>query len=293
MEQHLAGGFLKRNPVWSYFALAFAISWGGVLIVVGPGGFPGTPDDLERLLPVAVLAMIAGPSVAGILLTGLVRGRAGLRALLVRLFRWRVGGRWYAVALLSAPLLMLAVLLALSLLSPAFLPALFVSDDRAFLLLSGLLIALGAGIFEELGWTGFAIPELRRRHGVLATGLVVGILWAAWHLLVMFWAIGPSPAPLVLVGLAVDPFLFLVGFRVLMVWVYDRTGSLPVAMLMHGSLTASARVLAAPAMMGGGLLAFDLAWAVAVGVVVAAVVAGSARLPERRPWGHAQPARSP
>jgi uncharacterized protein len=205
MDQHLAGGFLERNPVPSYFALTFAISWGGVLIVVGPGGFPGTADEFERLLPAAVLAMIAGPSIAGILLTGLVHGRAGLRAFLARLLRWRVGGRWYAVALLAAPLLMLAVLLGLSLLSPAFLPALFVSDDRWSLLLSGLLIALGAGILEELGWTGFAVPELRRRHGVLATGLVVGVLWAAWHLLVMFWAMGQSPGALSMAGLAVDP----------------------------------------------------------------------------------------
>jgi uncharacterized protein len=84
MDQHLAGGFLERKPVPSYFALTFAISWGGVLIVVGPGGFPGTADDFERLLPAAVLAMIAGPSIAGILLTGLVHGRAGLRAFLAR-----------------------------------------------------------------------------------------------------------------------------------------------------------------------------------------------------------------
>jgi uncharacterized protein len=68
------------------------------------------------------LAMLAGPSVAGILLTGLLYGRAGFRDLLTRMTRWRVGARWYAVALLTAPLLFTAVSLALSLTSPEFLP---------------------------------------------------------------------------------------------------------------------------------------------------------------------------
>ncbi|MDP2857985.1 MAG: hypothetical protein Q8P50_08415 [Bacillota bacterium] len=100
--------FIKRHPVLTYFALTFSISWGGILIVVGPGGIPGTREEFERLFPVVILALMAGPSVAGIVLTGLVHGWAGLRELLSRLLRWQVGARWYAVALLTAPLLMTA-----------------------------------------------------------------------------------------------------------------------------------------------------------------------------------------
>ena len=115
--------FIKRHPVPTYFALTFVISWGGILIGHGgPGGIPGTREQFERLLPVVILAMLAGPSVAGILLTGLVHGRAGFRELLSRLLRWRVGARWYAVALLTAPLLVTATPLALSLLSPVVSP---------------------------------------------------------------------------------------------------------------------------------------------------------------------------
>ena len=109
-----------------------------------------------------------------------------------------MGGRWYAVALLTAPFLVMAVSLALSLLSPEFLPAVFMTDDKAPLLLSGLAVGLIVGIFEELGWTGFAIPRLRRRYGVLGTGLLVGVLWGAWHLL-MFWEprqLPPEPSRL-------------------------------------------------------------------------------------------------
>lgn len=264
--------FIKRRPLLTYFALTFAISWGGILLVIGdPGALPATPEQLETLLPFVVLAILAGPSVAGILLTGLVDGMAGLRELLSRLVKWRVGVRWYAVALLTAPLLMTAILLVLSLFFPGFLPGIFVADDKAALLLFGLTVALGAGIFEEIGWTGFAIPRLRQRYSILSTGLIVGVMWAVWHLLPAAWLSGAVSGELALASYLLDPFLFLMGFRVIMVWVYDHTGSLLVAMLMHISLTASARILSAPEIAGVPLLIFDLIWAAAVWVIVAAV----------------------
>ena len=85
--------YIKRHPVLTYYVLAFALSWGGVLFVVGvgPGGLGATPEQFATLLPYALLAMVAGPSVAGLLLTGLHSGRAGMRSLLSRLLRWRVG----------------------------------------------------------------------------------------------------------------------------------------------------------------------------------------------------------
>jgi membrane protease YdiL (CAAX protease family) len=187
------------------------------------------------------------------------------------LLTWRVGARWYAVALLTAPLLMMAILLALSLFSPQFVPSLFVSDDKVALLLSSIAIALAAGFIEELGWTGFAVPALRRRYSVLATGLIVGLLWAAWHVLPGLWASGTVSGRLSLVSYLVDPFLFLLALRVLMVWVYDQTESLLLAMLMHVGLTFSARAFVPAGMTGVPLLTFDLVWTVALCVVIAAV----------------------
>lgn len=141
------------------------------------------------------------------------------------------------------------------------------------------------GIFEELGWTGFAIPTLRQRYGVLTTGLIVGVLWAAWHLIVAFWASGTISGALSLASYLLDPFLFLVVFRVLMVWVYDRTSeSLLVAgILMHLSLTASARILGAQGIAGVPLLTFDLVWAAALWLVVAAVAVGGGGYLSRQP----------
>jgi len=275
--------FVKGHPLLTYFALVFAISWGGVLIVVGPGGLPAAnKEQFETLFPSAILAMVAGPSVAGILLTGLLYGRAGLRAFGSRLLRWRVGARWYAVALLTAPLVFTAVLLTLSLTSSEYLPGILTSDDKASVVLMGIFAGLMAGIFEELGWTGFAIPTLLRlRYGVLATGLIVGLPWAVWHLLVTFWASGTISGEFALASYLLDPFLFLVAFRVLMVWVYDRTGSLLVAMLMHTSLTASTLILGA-GIAGVPLVTFDLIWAAVLWAVVAAVaVANGGKLSQQ------------
>src|SRR5690349_9938633 len=93
---------IKRHPVPSYYVLVFAISWGGFLLAIGrgPGGFGATPEQVQALVPFLVPAMLVGPGLVGILLTALVDGRAGLRAFRARLLTWRVGVRWYAVALL-------------------------------------------------------------------------------------------------------------------------------------------------------------------------------------------------
>jgi membrane protease YdiL (CAAX protease family) len=257
--------FIKRRPLPTYFALTFIISWGAILIVVGPGGIPVTTEQLEML----GLAMLLGPSVAGILLTGLVSGRAGLRELLSRLLRWRVGARWYAVALLTAPLSTAAALLALSLLSPEFLPGIFTSDDKATLVLTGIAAGLMVGFFEELGWTGFAVPRLRLHYGVLTTGLIVGLLWGAWHF-ILFWESGSLSGALPLALLLARLFSWLPAYRVLMVWVYDHTESLLVAMLMHVSLVAST-VIIEPPLTGGDLLTYILVRGAVLWVVVAAV----------------------
>jgi membrane protease YdiL (CAAX protease family) len=267
--------FIKTHPVLTYYALAFAISWCGMLILVGPGGIPATPEQTEMLFPIALLAMLAGPSVAGILLTGLVQGRAGFRELLSRLFRWRVGARWYAVALLATPLLATATLFALLPISPVFLPGIFASDDKASVLLIGIAVGLVVGFFEELGWTGFAIPRLRRRYDVLTTGLIVGLLWGAWHFILAFWTSGDSSGALTL-PLFLPWVLYNVGllpvYRVLMVWVYDRTGSLLVAMLMHASLTGGLAMILMPlAISGVPNLIWYLVLTAALWVVVAAV----------------------
>jgi membrane protease YdiL (CAAX protease family) len=234
-------------------------------------------------------------------LTGVVGGKVGFRELLSRLLRWRVDARWYAVALLSAPLSVLATLLALSLLSPEYLPGVLTNGGNASL--AGTLpMGLGAvaslaifnGFVEELGWTGFAMPRLKLRHGVFATGLTVGLLWGAWHFVSNIWGSGASggAVPLALF-MAALLFTFLPPYRVLMVWVYDRTGSLLVAMLMHASLDFFWLIYMPAGVAAGPLVTWYLAWAVLLWAIVAAVTVVDGEQLSRRPLSEAQPAQQP
>jgi hypothetical protein len=95
--------FIKKHSVLTYYALAFAISWGSFIVVIGPGKFLGTKEVSEGQMLFLLLTMLLGPSLAGILSISFTYGSTGLRELLSRLLRWRVAARWYAVALLTAP----------------------------------------------------------------------------------------------------------------------------------------------------------------------------------------------
>lgn len=266
------------HPVLSYYALTFAISWGAVLVMIGHTGMPTTKDQMEAVLPVAIAALLLGPSTSGLLMLGLVDGKAGFRELRSRMFRWRVGARWYAIALLLAPLIILAVLMTLSVFSPVYLPGVFTRDDKTARLIMGLVSAVVVGICEELGWTGFVTPRIRQRYSVLATGLIIGVLWGIWHIVPM--AIMPSgvySAPLSpAVYIAVRTINFLVGglvaFRVLMVWIYDRTQSLLVLILMHIGLTAANIIYEPEAIGGTSLFIYDFVGAATIWIVVAVVV---------------------
>jgi hypothetical protein len=132
--------WLRSRPVPTYYALVFAISWGGILLAVGPGGLVNSTANPQQLTQFIYVSALAGPSVAGVLMTGLIHGRPGLRDLLSRVLHWRVGLRWWLVALLTAPILMAAIIFSLSLTSPAFLPAIVTTDDRMGLVISGIVV---------------------------------------------------------------------------------------------------------------------------------------------------------
>jgi hypothetical protein len=264
------GAFIERNPALTYFALTFAISWGAILAIVGPSRILATKEEFERLFPIALPMMVLGPSVSGVLLTGLIAGRRGLRDLQSRLLKWRVGACWYAAAILTAPLYFAAAMLALAVFSREFLPGIFTTDGKVSFLVRGIAVALLAGIVEELGWTGFAVPTLRRRYGPVATGLIVGVLWGVWHVLPKIWGAAAHDLVAYLPADLSSAIVGLAGYRILMVWLYDRTGSLLLAMLMHMGLTASTLILQ-PVVLGAPLVTVGLVLGAAPWVIVAAV----------------------
>jgi membrane protease YdiL (CAAX protease family) len=261
--------------VLAYYALAVALSWGGVALLAGPLGVSGGAALMLGLF----LAQAAGPAAAGLVFTGVLDGPAGYRDLLARLTRWRVAPRWYAAALLLNPLALLVVLGGLGLASPAYLPGVLTGDHplaRAMGLavtpavVVGLALAVGlaAGLFEELGWTGFATPRLLARHGWLAAGLALGLLWATWH-------IGPDRPGAAAAWGALWPwrvlawmFAGMVPYRVLMTWVYRHTRSVLLAVPMHAAYTGG-QVLLEP---GGTGPTQDLLWWGLLGLALGAVV---------------------
>ena len=261
-------GFIRRHPVATFYALAFAISWGAILLILGPDGLFST----GATMPLAGgAALLAGPSISGVLLTVLVDGRLGLRRLVSRLRRWRVGARWYAVAFLTGPLVMVATVLGLSLTFPEFRPDLLTADNKLSIVVTGIVVGLMVGFFEELGWTGFALPRLRQLYGVVTTGLVMGLLWSAWHLPMFAGTTDPTgtlPGALVV---AVLLFAWLPPYRVLMVWAYDRTESLLIAMLMHVPISVTTFTLASEATSSTALVVPVLIWGAAFWVIVAIV----------------------
>ncbi|HEY5946033.1 MAG TPA: type II CAAX endopeptidase family protein [Kofleriaceae bacterium] len=263
-------GLIRRYPATSYFALTFLISWGGLVAIVGPSGLVGTKQEFERLIPFAIPAFALGPCIAGIAMTWICEGRSGLHALRARLLKWRVRGRWYAVALLLAPVYFITASLALSVGSSDLLPGIVTAPDKAQFLIGGIAGALVAGVVEELGWTGFATPTLRRRFSPVVTGLLVGVPWGVWHVLPKIWGAAahglldylPADLACAIVGLT--------GFRILMVWVYDRTRSLLVSIVMHAALTASTLLLV-PLVSGAPLMTFTYITTAIPWLIVAAV----------------------
>jgi membrane protease YdiL (CAAX protease family) len=269
--------FIQKRPVLTYYFLTFAISWGLFLLVGGRDLVAGADWDSNPRFVLAILAMLTGPAIAGLFLTWHLSGQVGLRELFARLARWRVSARWYAVALLTAPLLSAAVLLGLSLASPVFRPPIFTDEGKPV----ALLLAFGVGsttLLEELGWTGFATPRLRSRHSVFVTGLIMGVPWAAWHLLQIIW-VGGSTSEDVPLASYLPLYIFLsvaslTAYRILILWVYDRTESLFVATLMHASYAAFTLQIDVllPKLAGSDLLIqwsiFSAALWVVVGVIV-------------------------
>ena len=252
----------ERSPLLGYFGLTYGISWGGILLVLAFTGL-----DLSQLRPLDTglifTAMLLGPSTAGLAITALLDGRRGLREFGSRLGRWRVGARWYAVALLTLPLLLFAILWPLS----VFADPIFAPRFQYPLFAVGLV----AGCFEEIGWTGFATPRMLARQGTFIAGLSLGLVWALWHALVDLRQNFNAQGVNWLLEFSVLYVAALTAYRLLMTWVYAHTQSLLLAILMHASYTGWLLALYPATSFEQGLV-WQAAFAVALWVVAAVVM---------------------
>ena len=188
-------GLLARRPLVSFFVMAYAFSW---LVwspwVLGQEGAGLLPITIGQATGVVLAAgILAGPTLSAFIMTATTEGREGVRRLLGRLVLWRVGIQWYLFALLGVPL----IILVGTMIYTQELPNLKALGGPSYLLsylgTYVLVVVLGGPLFEEIGWRGFALPRMEPLHGPLLASVILGVLWALWHL-PDFWS-RPGPPP--------------------------------------------------------------------------------------------------
>lgn len=179
----------------------------------------------------------------------------------------------------GAPAAVFGVLTVLrTLVSPNFAPGFFVYGIGA-----GLLV----GVFEEVGWTGFAYPRLRTRFRALGGALLLGVLWGLWHLPVVDALGAASPHGRYWPEFFASFVAMLIPLRVLIAGVYNNTGSLLMAQLLRASFTGFLVVLSASRVTPAQEAVWYLAYAVVLGVVAGVAVAvqgsslGNSATPQR------------
>ena len=253
--------FLQRHPIASYFALTFAVSWTGALLVAAPHLLRGQP--VPKMAGILMFpAMLLGPSVVGIVLTRLVDGRSALRELFLQMRRVRFPLRWYA-ALLIPPALVLTILLLLK----TFVSSVY-APNRFWI---GVLFGIPAGFFEEIGWTGFAFPKMREKLPALSAAVLLGLLWGLWHVPVIDYLGTATPHGRYWFPSFLTFAAAMTAVRVLIVWLYSNTKSLLLAQLMHACYTGSLVVFSPPGVTAAQEVFCYSLYAVALWLLIAAL----------------------
>lgn len=273
----------RRHPLFCFFTLAFMLTWANWVprALVSHGLIDATVPDFMTLIAGY------GPAFAAILLSGIISGRAGLLRLGQRLCRWRVDIRWYAVALFlpaAQPLAAwgLHLLFGGDVHTPIEVPTIQFGPPGASILLKTLLLVLMFtlgfdGLGEELGWRGFALPHLLARFSALSASVLLGAIWALWHLPYALTA-GSAMADRPLY----EHLLSIVASSVLFTWLFNNTGgSVLLAVLFHaaGNVTFNVLPVLIPGVYASGIWGEIVRWTV-VGTVV--VIAGPRHL-SRKP----------
>src|SRR5215203_1281761 len=248
---------LRRHPLVTFFLLVFIITW--VVWVPRASGAP---------LGVVGQAWTWAPAIAALLAAALTGGRGALRELGSRLVRWRVGWQWYLVVILGPAVFSLAVAGVYTLFGGSWAeaaPPAILAGPLLLLPLFLAILTLTDGLGEELAWRGFALPRLLTQYNALVASLILGVIWALWHL-PLVWAEGNAmfhqPVWLLLVDITAKSVLF--------TWVFLHTrGSVLIAMLFHG---ATNLFIVSPDVASTGDLTLPLLAAVAKWVLVVVVI---------------------
>lgn len=220
----------SARALTSFFLLAFGITWGLSVFTV--------KDILPFHVPPILVSLSAillhyGPAIAAIFMAG----RGGIKDLVGRLAIWHVGSGWYGFVFLYPLALRLTatgVDMWLGGKPPEFLQSPGLEGVNPVLLLPVVFIVVffQAGLAEEIGWRGYALPRLLQRFGPLTSSLILGVIWGAWHF-------HPQNAAQIL-PLAPWYFLDILAFTIVLTWVFNKTGgSLLLVALLHTASNVS------------------------------------------------------
>lgn len=256
-----ARSVVRRRPVAAFIGLAYLLSWAWWLPQVVAGATVRVGTGWPTHLP-----GLAGPALAALILTAVLDGRAGVRALGRRCVRRRVGGWWWSVAAILAA--GAVALVATGGVATADGLTSYSGVARAWGPLATLVfVFLVNGVGEELGWRGFAVDRLSKRRSLVATALIVALAWAPWHLPLFFLtesfqAFGAAGV----VGWAIG----LTAGSIVLAWLYRGSGGS--VLLVSAWHTAFNFTSATPAASGAVAAASStLVMAAAVAIVVADV----------------------
>jgi membrane protease YdiL (CAAX protease family) len=256
--------WLKSNPIPAFFILTFLIAWSLWL-------------PLGILAPENVLLTLPGawaPTISALILIGLTSGWSGVRQFLKKLLHWRVGFRWYIVVLFGiAAVAYLAI--GFGMLFGINAPEISLPNGLPREALIGALpiiffinIFVGGPLAEDIGWRGYILPKMRERMTALNASLLIGIIWAIWHLPYFVfpgWNAATGNIPFHWFALLTT------SWSVLFAWVYVNTESILMPVLFHAAINTTLGTLGVLGQSNGNviplLLNIVLTW-LAVGVVV-------------------------
>ena len=214
-----------------FFSITFAVTW--TCFIAAALLSTRAPALAGLRWPLLILGAFA-PSAVAVLLTARDEGRAATRSLLRRVVAWRVGLRWYAFALGYMAAIKLAVALVYRVITGAW-PQF--GHQAWYAVMAAMVVAtiFGGPLGEEIGWRGYALPRLAARFGLARASVLLGLVWACWHLPVFF-----MPG-LDQYGQSFPVYLLQVtALSVAMAWLYGNTnGSLLLAILMHSAVNQS------------------------------------------------------
>lgn len=220
-----------RSANWSpgssvacFFFLTYLVTWASwIPVVLKPSLLPAPLSSSLWLLGVF------SPSLVAIALTAWKEGTTGVSTLLRALFQWRIKARWYLFAASYMAAIKLTVALAHRLIAGAW-PRF--GDTPVLVMLMAILLSTPVQSGEEVGWRGYALPRLAECMGFARGSLVLGVVWAFWHL-PQFFRLGADTYGQSFPIWAAE----VTALSVAIAWLYAHTnGSLLLTMLMHAAI---------------------------------------------------------